>query len=120
MSADGGKGWDDPDVQAHERVLEEAREVSGKALERLRGLAGELPEGAVAHVERLHADPAVERRKAARLGDRSVPVAVRLEPHRDESGAVKDHCPTGLAVLLPCPAGVGTVLRVRMPEEQGG
>ena len=30
---------------------------------------------------------------------------------------MKDHSPTGLAVLLPCPAGVGTILRVRVPPE---
>src|SRR5262249_29165922 len=76
---------------------------------------------AVEHVERLHQDPLAERRKAARLADGPVPVAVRWEALPDEAGGmVRDHCPTGLAVLLPCPAGVGTVLRVRMPAEMGG
>ena len=104
-----------------ERVMEEAREVSGKALQRLRDLAGRLPDGALEHVERLHECPTAERRKAARLADGSIAVAVRPEARPDETGgAVRDHCPTGLAVLLPCPAGVGALLRVRLPAELGG
>src|SRR5262249_15013999 len=103
------------------QLLEQAKEVSDKALKRLRGVAEQLPQGAVEHVERLHQDPAAERRKAARLADESLPVAVRWEALPNQaSGVVRDPCPTGLAVLLPCPAGVGTVLRVRIPAEMGG
>jgi hypothetical protein len=117
MSLDGTDGLDEG---LRERVMVRAREVAGKALMRLRGLADQLPDGALEYVERLHEDPAAERRKAARLADRSIPVAVRLEILLNENGVVIDHCPTGLAVLLPCPAAVGTFLRVRMPTEMGG
>jgi len=120
MSNEGTGDRLSPGEEPRERVLEEARAVSEKALERLRGLASQLPEGAVEHVERLHRDPAAERRRAARLADSPLPVAVRLGALHDETGAVRDHCPTGMAVLLPCPAGVGTVLRVRMPDGLGG
>lgn len=106
---------------ARERVMEQAKEVGNRALNRLRGLARQLPEGALEYIERLHEDPVAERRKAARLSDRSIPVAVRPEAVLDETGgAVRDHSPTGLGVLLPCPAGVGTLLRVCMPAHLGG
>lgn len=109
------------DVVAREQMLEQAREVSDKALERLREVAEQLPEGALEHIERLHRDPTSERRKAARLADGPLPVAVRLDVPVDETGGlVRDHCPTGLSVLLPCPVGVGTVLHVRIPPELGG
>jgi hypothetical protein len=103
------------------RMITQAREVGGKALERLRGLARQLPQGAIEHVERLHGNPAGERRKAARLADWSIPVAVRPGDLTDESsGVVRDRCPTGLAVVLPRPAAVGTFLRVRLPAGMGG
>jgi len=104
-----------------DQLITHAREVSDRAIDRLRRLARQLPEGAVEHVVRLHEDPTAERRKAARLPDGSIPVAVQPEALTGETdGVVRDHCPTGLAVLLPCPAGVGTLLRVRMPPEFGG
>src|SRR6188768_3849594 len=121
MSTEGTGGRDAvPGEGARERMLEEARDVSRQAIERLRELSSQLPGGALEHVERLHRDPSAERRKAARLGDGSIPVAVRAGSLRDEGGSVKDHCPTGLAVVLPCPAGVGTILRVLLPPEMGG
>jgi len=121
MSSKGINLADGPSEDVHERVMERAREVAGKTLDRLRGLASQLPDGAVEHVERLHEDPLRERRKAARLPDGAIPVAVRPgERPVETGGAVRDHCPTGLSVLLPCPAGVGTVLLVRMPDELGG
>jgi hypothetical protein len=108
------------DVAVREQVLEQAREVGDKALERLRGVAEQLPQGALDHVERLHQGPTAERRKAARLSDGAIPVAVHWEAiPNGAGGAVRDHCPTGLAVLLPCPAGVGTLLHVRIPPEMG-
>src|SRR4051794_24452145 len=119
MSIEGDEAA--PGGAVREQVMEEARGVAERALERLRGLSGELPEGAVEQVERLHRDPASERRKAARLGDAPLPVSVRLGPlPGGTEGAVRDHSPSGLSVLLPCPAGVGTVLRLRLPEQMGG
>jgi len=112
---DAGSGED-----VREGMLEEARDVSRQAIQRLRELSGQLPGGALEHVERLHKDPSAERRKAARLGDGSIPVAVRAGSLHDEGGSVRDHCPTGLGVVLPCPAGVGTILRVLLPPEMGG
>jgi len=102
-------------------LLEETREVADRALDRLRDLSKQLPSGALEQVERLHDDPVHERRKAARVGEASLTVAVRREgsPEGGEGSTVKDRCPTGMAVLLPCPAGVGTLLRVRMPPEVG-
>jgi PilZ domain len=98
------------------RMLDEAREVGDKVLARLRELGGQLPEGTVEQVERLHYDPTHERRKTARVSDQSLPVAVQVAGQAGATNptAIKDHSPTGLAVVLPCPAGVGTLLRVRM------
>jgi len=100
--------------------MEQVREVADKALDRLRDLADQLPKGVVEHIERLHDDPTSERRKSVRVGDDSLPVSICVPDETSEAGMVKDHCPTGLAVLVPCPTGVGTVLRVRMPAELGG
>lgn len=116
------EGTDAPGLVIRERVIEKAREVSGKALARLRGLAGELPEGTVEQVERLHRDPSAERRKAARLGDVPLPALIRtVGPLSQKTeGVVWDHSPTGLLVLLAHPLGVGTVLHLRLPQEMGG
>jgi len=105
----------------YEQMLDNTREVADKALARLRGLSDQLPGGAIEHVERLHDNPVSERRKAARLNDPSIPVAVQAINLQTDNGEtlMKDHCPSGLAVLMPCPAGVGTVIRVRMPEQLG-
>jgi len=106
----------------YDRLLGEIREVSSRALDRLRELGEQLPDGVVEQVERLHADPTHERRKATRVNDLSIPVAVAAAGLPAGMGALgmKDHGLRGLAVLLPCPAGVGTVLRVRLPAEIGG
>jgi len=104
----------------YDRILGEARAVSGKAIERLRELSNQLPDGVIEQVERLRENPAGERRKAVRVDDHSLSVVVTATDLQTDETAVKDHCPTGLAVLLPCPAGVGTVLRVRMPPKFGG
>jgi hypothetical protein len=109
-----------PDFPAelYRRMLDETREMADKALDRLRELSNQLPDGVLEQVERLHEDPTHERRKAARVSDLSIPVAVQIVDLAGvtEGTAMKDHCPTGLAVLLPCPAGVGTLLRVRLPK----
>jgi hypothetical protein len=104
------------------RLLEDVRDVSDRTLDRLRLLGDDLPLGLVEQLDRLHDDPARERRKSVRVADDSAPVWVRAARLPDGSGvpAVKDHSPTGLAVLLPCPAGVGSVLHVRLPPELGG
>ena len=109
---------DDPVVVVRELVIEKAREVADRALERLRGLTAELPAGTVERVERLHGDPDSERRRAARLSDGEHPVTVCAAG--SVSGWVRDHGPTGLAVLLPGSVEVGTVLRVLLPNELGG
>lgn len=99
------------------QMLDRTREVGDKAIDRLRGLGDRLPGGLVEQVERLHDDPTHERRKAARVADPPLAVAVHMEERsgRTEGTAMKDHSPMGLAVLLPCPAGVGTLLRIRLP-----
>src|SRR4051812_88344 len=63
--------------EVRSRILEHTREVVANALSRLRGLSSQLPAGVLEQVERLHSDPAHERRKAARLEDSSAPVAVQ-------------------------------------------
>src|SRR4051794_9706017 len=77
------------------RLLRKTRKVADNALDRLRGLSSQLPSGAVEQVERLHENPTHERRKAARLSDSSIPVAVqRAEPtDAADEASVKDHCP---------------------------
>jgi hypothetical protein len=109
-------------VEVFSRLLNETRGVSEKALARLRKLGDQLPDGMVEQVEQLHDDPSQDRRKAVRVPDEAVPVSLEVaEVSGAADGAVmKDHCPAGLAVRLPCPAGVGTVLHVRMPPELGG
>jgi len=109
-----------PGERLYGRILDEARGLSDKALGRLRELSSELPGGVIEQVERLHDDPVGERRKSVRVDDHSLAVAVVAADLPAEGTAVKNHCPAGLAILLPCPAGVGTVLRVRMPPELGG
>jgi len=109
-----------PRATRYERILNEARAVSGKAVERLRELSNDLPDGVIEKVQRLHDNPTGERRKSVRVDDHSLSVLVTATDLQPGETAVKDHCPTGLAVVLPCPAGVGTVLRVRMPPNFGG
>jgi len=118
MTADKPEG-PAPGPELYERALEEARQVSDKALARLRALGDDLPPGLVAQVERLHDDPVAERRKAARVSYPEVPAAVVLSGVESDA-VVRDHSPAGVAVLLPCPAGEGTVLRVRVPPALGG
>jgi len=109
------------DEVIYNRLLDKTRGVADKALNRLRELSDQLPAGTVEQVERLHDNPVKERRKAARVKDSSIPVAVQMVDIPGEGGtAIKDHCPTGMAILLPCPAGPGTILRLRMPPEFGG
>jgi len=104
----------------YQRMMDEAREVSDKAVQRLRDLGGALPSGTVEQVERLHRDPLGERRKVARLSDPPLPVSVRATDLPPVGGsALRNHSPLGLAVLLPCPAGEGTLLRVRLPPDLG-
>jgi len=104
-----------------DKLLVEARQVGRETLRRMRSLSNQLPAGVVEQLEQLHYSPTRERRKATRVADESVPVCVQIVDQSESEGAakVKDHCPTGLAVLLPCPAGEGVVLRVRMPPELG-
>ncbi|HYT90499.1 MAG TPA: hypothetical protein VEL76_17465 [Gemmataceae bacterium] len=108
--------------EVYTRILDETQEVADKALDRLRMLGNQLPAGMIEQVERLRKDPAHERRKTVRVNDLSIPVAVQIAnlAEATDRTALKDHCPTGLAVLLPCPAAVGTILRVRMPAHLGG
>ena len=103
------------------RMLDKTREVANKALDRLRGLSDQLPVGMVEQVERLHEDPTHERRKTTRVNDASIRVTIQIAGLPDTTGemVMQDHCPMGMAVLLPCPAGVGTVLRLRMPPKLG-
>jgi hypothetical protein len=112
---DGDAGRPGLRSELREWALAEAQEVADKALERLLGVAHELPPSAVDYVKSLHDNPAAERRKAVRMADQAVPVVVSPLNGPSEAGEVIDRCPTGLAVLLPCPAGVGNILLVRMP-----
>jgi hypothetical protein len=108
--------------EVYGRLLEDVRDFSDRVLDRLRGLGNELPAGLVEQVERLRGGPSRDRRAAVRVPDGPVPVGVRV-PGLPEGGAppaLKDRSPTGLALLLPCPAHVGAVLRVRLPPELGG
>ena len=56
-----------------------------------------------------------------RVSDASIRVPIRIAdaPGPPDEVPMRDHCPTGMAILLPCPAGVGTILRLRMPPEFG-
>jgi len=105
--------------EIYDQMLDETREVASKALNRLRGLGEHLPGGVVEQIERLHQNPGRERRKTARVKDEAIPVTVRAAGLPARGTALKDHCPTGMAVVLPCPAGVGTFLRVRVSSEYG-
>ena len=111
-----------PGQALYDRLWEKTREVADKALDRLRDLGNKLPNGVLEQIERLHDDPESERRKATRVGDSSIPVEVQEvnQANTSDPSALKDHGPTGLAVRLPCPTGVGTHLRIRMPQEMGG
>jgi len=102
----------------YEQILDQTREMAQKAVTNLRELSSLLPAGVVEQVELLHDDPVQERRKAARLSDSSIPVLIQTLECLGT--AMKDHSPTGMALFLPCPAGVGTLLQVRVPKEPDG
>jgi len=101
------------------QMLDETREVASKALDRLRRLSDCLPGGVIEQLEQLHKDPAHERRRTARVQAGSLPLAVQLPdlPAAPGQAGIRDHSPRGVAVVLPCPAGVGTLLRIRVPPE---
>ena len=106
--------------QIRDRILADTRGLADRALERLRGLGAALPAGAADQVRRIRDDPGRERRKSPRLCDPPLTVTVHTaDPAAPDSAApLRDHSPTGLAVVLPCPAGEGTVLHLRSPQGQ--
>jgi hypothetical protein len=103
---------------AYDSMLDQMREVAQRTVLGLRRLSNLLPTGVVEQVEHLHEDPIHERRKTVRFNDAAIPVAVEgldcLET------VIKDHCPKGIAICLPCPAGEGTVMRIRIPPGLAG
>jgi hypothetical protein len=116
-----------PDVRDFDRfvykglldlVLDETREVGNKAVLHLRQLSTDLPSGVVEQIEQMHQDPAHERRTVARLQGTSTPATVQgLE---GQPTAVKDRSPMGIALHLPSPVNVGSILRVRVHPERDG
>jgi hypothetical protein len=118
MSSEAIETADDPGLVIRDRMIEKAREVADRALERLRGLTSELPKGTVERVELLHGDPDSERRRAVRRADGAHPVTVCAAG--SVGGCVRDHGPNGLAIFLPAPVEVGAVLRILLPPPLGG
>jgi hypothetical protein len=103
------------------RMLDETHKVGQKAIDRLRQLSNELPSGVVEQIERLHGDPARERRMTSRVSDSSIPISIHAVglPRAAGGTAMINHCPAGMAILLPYHAEVGTLLSVRIPLELG-
>ncbi len=102
----------------YDLMLDQMREVADRTVLHLRSLSNLLPIGVVEQVEHLHEDPVHERRKTVRFKDAAIPVTV--EGLGSQEVAMKNHCPKGMAILLPCPVGEGTVMRVRIPPGHGG
>jgi PilZ domain-containing protein len=100
------------------RLLDEARTISERALERLHTLSNQfpaaLPDELLEQVERIRSDPAHERRRSPRLHESTFPANV-TEP-ADLTGwtgaLVIDRSPGGLALLLHNPVEAGMVLLV--------
>jgi hypothetical protein len=102
----------------YDSMLDQMRAVGQRAVLHLRSLGNVLPTGVVDQVEHLHDDPVHERRKTVRFEDSSILVVVE---GLDCPGTVmKDHSPNGMAILLPCPTGEGTVMRIRIPPKPDG
>jgi hypothetical protein len=108
-------------IDAYTLLLQELHAVADDILGRLRDLRGDLPGGLVEEVERLYRAPERDRRRTVRVTDPPLHVTVKADglPEGGDT-AVRDHCPRGLAVRLPCPAAPGSFLRVRLPLELGG
>jgi hypothetical protein len=100
------------------RVLDEARQISQAAIGRLRELRdrfpSELPADLVGQVERIHDEPADERRQSPRLRAGTAPAVVAhpSAPAEWDAAAVLDRSVGGLALLLGRPTAVEDVLLV--------
>jgi hypothetical protein len=98
-------------------------EKAERALSRLRALhrqfPADIPADFLRQLERAHADPAAERRRAARLAGESDRLLVRLGSGtgRAVEAQLLDRCAGGVRVRLGCPVGPGAVLAVRSPGE---
>lgn len=105
-------------AKGYSQLLNEARDVSDRALDRLRALRDQFPtavSGAlVEQVERLRSEGAIERRGSLRLNDDLVVTAVTdpSAPADWSRAEVVDHSAGGLALRLDYPVAEGTILLV--------
>ncbi|MBI1917076.1 MAG: PilZ domain-containing protein [Planctomycetes bacterium] len=110
------------------RLLDEARGLSQRSLERVRLLKelfpGELRGTALDDLERLEADARHDRRRTPRFAEN--PARVLVSPSRSPGegviARVRDHSATGVCLRLDWPTEVGTILWMRpttaLPEER--
>jgi hypothetical protein len=102
-------------------LLDEARGVSQRSLERLRLLKEHFPDAltgkALDALERLEADTPPDRRRKPRFADN--PARILVSPSRSPGQGVmtrvRDHSATGVCLRLDWPAEVGTILWMRPP-----
>jgi hypothetical protein len=104
----------------HRALLEEAHEVSGQVLARLRGLEqrfpATLPTNAIAQVERLHTNPLGERRGTARIQGSSLADVRRPRARFGDHVPILDYSPLGVALQLCYSMDAGAVLLVCCPD----
>jgi hypothetical protein len=103
-------------------LLDEARGLSQRSLERVRLLKDLFPNDPVGtaldYLEQLDAEVPRDRRHAPRFADNSLPILVSPSQSQEEGvlAAVRDHSATGLCLRLDWPASVGSFLWMRTTE----
>src|SRR5437016_2511892 len=112
-----------PQQRSYLHLLDEARGVSARVLDRLVELhadfPADLPGEAIRQLSFLSGDAACERRRGLRLsGGLPVVTVLAAWPGDDllngTTVPVHDHAPAGLALVLPRPPIVGTVLEMQV------
>jgi hypothetical protein len=105
-------------------LLDEARGLSQRSLERVRLLKelfpDELVRTALDYLEQLDAEVPRDRRHAPRFADMSAPIHISPSEAQEEGvlAAVRDRSATGLCLRLDWPAAVGSFLWMRATDAE--